>query len=424
MTQRTCRVRATWRSFLPTVSAVLPPMPTSTSSKISTGTASVAASTTLSASIVRESSPPEAMRASGRTSSPELPENRNSAWSTPFGPEPPRLRADREISRGRPARAPAAPGTRRSRGPAPASSASTEVSSRPTACVAPLGEVGGARRQLGAQPLGRARSDGPRPRRRARGASRSVSSRARSAEDRLHALAVLPLEPTRSRPRAARWPRAAAGRTPPRRGSSGGPARSRRGAQSAVSSAWSVGWTAGSIRSKVAEQARRPARPLDGRRGIVVELPVRAGRPFGETLGVHEARDAPRAAPPPRPPGAARHRSPPWTPRYWALRVAWSRDEARIASSSAEMPRHSSWRWRRRSRRIPRPAKASRRSRWRAGRKQRLVLVLAVDLDQRLAELLEEGERWCWRRSRNTRPRPPRTSSRRTTSWPFSSVMP
>ena len=63
--------------------AVRPPMPMSTSSKTSVGTRSASASAVLSASITRESSPPEATRASGRGSTPGLAESRNSARSTP-----------------------------------------------------------------------------------------------------------------------------------------------------------------------------------------------------------------------------------------------------------------------------------------------------------------------------------------------------
>ena len=51
--------------------AVAPPMPASISSKTSTGTVSACPSTPLSASITRETSPPDAMRASGRGVSPD-----------------------------------------------------------------------------------------------------------------------------------------------------------------------------------------------------------------------------------------------------------------------------------------------------------------------------------------------------------------
>ena len=58
-------------------------MPMSTSSKTSVGTRSTSARAVLSASITRESSPPEATRASGRGSTPGLADSRNSARSTP-----------------------------------------------------------------------------------------------------------------------------------------------------------------------------------------------------------------------------------------------------------------------------------------------------------------------------------------------------
>src|SRR5207249_2874006 len=63
-------------------------MPASTSSKTIVGTRSAFASTVVSPSIVRESSPPDATRASGRTSSPGLVESRNSTRSSPRGDTP------------------------------------------------------------------------------------------------------------------------------------------------------------------------------------------------------------------------------------------------------------------------------------------------------------------------------------------------
>ena len=67
--------------------ATRPPIPESTSSKIIVGTRSARARTALSASIVRESSPPDATRASGRTSSPGFADRRNSTRSRPRAPE-------------------------------------------------------------------------------------------------------------------------------------------------------------------------------------------------------------------------------------------------------------------------------------------------------------------------------------------------
>jgi hypothetical protein len=71
------------RSLRPTTSAIRPPIPASTSSKISPGAESLggrspvsvnpwrlAAVSVLMASMMRDSSPPETMRARGRSSSP------------------------------------------------------------------------------------------------------------------------------------------------------------------------------------------------------------------------------------------------------------------------------------------------------------------------------------------------------------------
>jgi hypothetical protein len=54
----------------PTGSALRPPMPVSTSSKTRTGVSSASARTLLIASATRDSSPPDAIRASGRAGSP------------------------------------------------------------------------------------------------------------------------------------------------------------------------------------------------------------------------------------------------------------------------------------------------------------------------------------------------------------------
>src|SRR5437899_506746 len=85
VTQSTWRPSATAASFCATTEATRPPMPASTSSKTIVGTRSAFARTVVSPSIVRESSPPEATRASGRTSSPGLVESRNSTRSSPRG---------------------------------------------------------------------------------------------------------------------------------------------------------------------------------------------------------------------------------------------------------------------------------------------------------------------------------------------------
>ena len=61
-------------SLAPIRSAASPPTPASTSSKTSVRPGRSVEITVRSASMTRESSPPEAMRASGRTSSPGLAE--------------------------------------------------------------------------------------------------------------------------------------------------------------------------------------------------------------------------------------------------------------------------------------------------------------------------------------------------------------
>src|SRR5438067_971426 len=86
--QMICRRRATAASALPTASAVAPPMPASTSSNRYASTGSDSARTRFTASRTRDSSPPEAMRESGRSSSPGLGLSRSSAVSSPRGPIP------------------------------------------------------------------------------------------------------------------------------------------------------------------------------------------------------------------------------------------------------------------------------------------------------------------------------------------------
>src|SRR5438034_416395 len=84
--QRTWRLRPSWRSLRPTTSATAPPIPASTSSKMRVAPRSSAAARVLSASMMRDSSPPEATRASERGSSPGFVERKNSTSSQPSGP--------------------------------------------------------------------------------------------------------------------------------------------------------------------------------------------------------------------------------------------------------------------------------------------------------------------------------------------------
>src|SRR5438552_4095771 len=85
VTQSTWWRSAIARSLRPTTSATRPPMPVSTSSKTSvlptSGSSRVA--TDFKARRMRDSSPPEAIRARGRSSSPGFGESRNSAVSSP-----------------------------------------------------------------------------------------------------------------------------------------------------------------------------------------------------------------------------------------------------------------------------------------------------------------------------------------------------
>ena len=74
----------TSRSFKPTFSAAEPEIPVSTSSKMRVSTVSVLARTVLIASIILESSPPDAIFATGRGVSPGFAEMSSSILSVPF----------------------------------------------------------------------------------------------------------------------------------------------------------------------------------------------------------------------------------------------------------------------------------------------------------------------------------------------------
>ena len=87
-------MQSTWNrspsscSLEPTTSATRPPMPASTSSKISVlvprrRRAGSESPSVFSASMTRDNSPPDTIRASGRRSSPGFGETKNSAWSSP-----------------------------------------------------------------------------------------------------------------------------------------------------------------------------------------------------------------------------------------------------------------------------------------------------------------------------------------------------
>src|SRR6266545_2095257 len=86
VTTSTCRLAAKAANRFPTATAALPPIPASTSSKTSVGTSSRSTMTLRQASMVRESSPPEATLESGSGACPGPPENSNSTRSAPVGP--------------------------------------------------------------------------------------------------------------------------------------------------------------------------------------------------------------------------------------------------------------------------------------------------------------------------------------------------
>ena len=69
--------------MLPTISATRPPMPASTSSKISVGTCATWLTTVWIARLMRDSSPPEATFASGPGAMPLCADTRNSICSSP-----------------------------------------------------------------------------------------------------------------------------------------------------------------------------------------------------------------------------------------------------------------------------------------------------------------------------------------------------
>ena len=86
VTHSTCLRRLTWASFSATFWAARPETPVSTSSNTSVPMDSCSASTFFRASMIRASSPPEAIRAMGFKSSPVLADIRNRTASQPSGP--------------------------------------------------------------------------------------------------------------------------------------------------------------------------------------------------------------------------------------------------------------------------------------------------------------------------------------------------
>ena len=85
VTQSTCARLPTVHSFFPTTSPARLPMPASISSNTSDGAPDAVCSALLSASIIRDVSPPDATFASGRDSSPGFVRAVNVTRSIPFG---------------------------------------------------------------------------------------------------------------------------------------------------------------------------------------------------------------------------------------------------------------------------------------------------------------------------------------------------
>lgn len=83
-----------WCNSFPTVSATAPPIPASTSSKISVGVNEALLVMTLMAKLIRANSPPDATLAKDRGVLPAWPATKNSICSKPF--EPPSLRGVRQ----------------------------------------------------------------------------------------------------------------------------------------------------------------------------------------------------------------------------------------------------------------------------------------------------------------------------------------
>lgn len=80
----TCLLPAISAIFSDTFCAVLPLIPVSISSNIRVGMSSVSAITDFNASMIRDSSPPEAISERGLSGSPGFVEMRNDTLSTPF----------------------------------------------------------------------------------------------------------------------------------------------------------------------------------------------------------------------------------------------------------------------------------------------------------------------------------------------------
>ena len=191
-----------------------------------------------------------------------------------------RAATPRARRRGRPAPAAlpraGAPGSGASRGPSAAELGLDEGSSRPTACS--RRSARSEARVTSSRPQRARRAPPARAlvlRRRARaspGRPRAEPGGVRIASD---GLAVLPLEPHRSRRAAVDRLEPRRDRTPRRRGSARRPRAVSSRWTRAASSAWSVGWRPGRSGARSRSARRRAASRARGRRRVVVEQPGR-----------------------------------------------------------------------------------------------------------------------------------------------------
>ena len=337
---------------------------------------------------MRESSPPEAMRASGRASSPAFPEKRNSAWSTPRGAEAPPVGADRQLPAPRPLPHQADPEHRglEVEGAELGQHRGLEPRHR---LLAPLGQVRGARDQLAAQPVDPLRE----PSLVLAGAPEALEVRLdprSERQDRLHALPVLPLQP-------ADLVGAALDRLEPRRVEHDAVAVAAQGSRRLVQldqgrlERLERRLDRGVDPGHLAEERRHASRPLHRGRRVVVELPVGRVGALGETLGVHEPAalvaqllllaDPEARGVDLRDRLAVLGRSRELVARGRAEGVELRRHAPPLVVALAQ-PVAEDPQTREGVQEIEVPGRAE----------QRLVLALAVDLHQRLAELLQQCE--------------------------------
>ena len=174
-----------------------------------------------------------------------------------------------------------------------------------------------------------------------------------------------------------------------------------------MSRACTVGWTRGIEPRQVAKQSSPPGPPArPPRRDRRRARGRRRSAPSASRSAFMSRRRSSRSSS--SSPARSRAASiSAMASRYWVAArrlVALRGRGSRRAPSRAV--RHSSWRWRSRSRRIPRPAKASRRSRWRAGRRSAWCSCwpwtstrASPSFSRRASVVLAS--------LRNTRPRPP-----------------